>query len=98
MKRQNITRRQFFFFFTMARASAVVTAYAPNSRATASPIETTSEGNPQTAPSKFKESPMLAERVKKGELPVVDQRLPKDVLVVEPVQGIGQYGGTLRFG
>src|SRR5206468_6152830 len=27
-----------------------------------------------------------------------DQRLPKDVMVVEPVQGVGQYGGTLRFG
>jgi peptide/nickel transport system substrate-binding protein len=43
------------------------------------------------------ESPMLAERVAAGELPPVEERLPENPLVVEPVEQIGQYGGTWRF-
>jgi peptide/nickel transport system substrate-binding protein len=45
---------------------------------------------------KGKEAPSLAELVKKGELPKLSERLPKDPLVVEPVDKIGQYGGTLH--
>ncbi len=44
----------------------------------------------------YQEAPMLTERVKAGELPSVEQRLPKEPLVVQPLEGIGQYGGTLR--
>jgi peptide/nickel transport system substrate-binding protein len=40
---------------------------------------------------------MLAELVKAGKLPPVDERLPKEPLVVEPVEEIGQYGGTWRM-
>jgi peptide/nickel transport system substrate-binding protein len=41
---------------------------------------------------------MLAEQVKAGKLPPLEQRLPvaEDVLVVDPVEEIGQYGGTWR--
>lgn len=42
---------------------------------------------------KFNEAPMLAELVKQGKLPPVEQRLPKNPLVVTPVEEIGQYGG-----
>ncbi|MGQ9632386.1 MAG: ABC transporter substrate-binding protein [bacterium] len=45
---------------------------------------------------KYKEAPMLAELVRAGKLPPVEQRLPKEPLVVEPVEKIGQYGGTWR--
>ncbi|MBC7321362.1 ABC transporter substrate-binding protein, partial [bacterium] len=45
---------------------------------------------------KFKEAPMLAELVKQGKLPPVEQRLPKEPLVVRVVEEIGQYGGTWR--
>lgn len=41
-----------------------------------------------------KEAPQLAERVKAGELPPVEERLPASPLVVEPTEGIGVYGGT----
>lgn len=41
----------------------------------------------------FQEAPMLAEKVAKGELPPVDQRLPKKPTVL-PSASIGQYGGT----
>ncbi len=48
--------------------------------------------------SSFNEAPMLANLVKAGSLPAVDQRLPKDPAVVKPLVEQGTYGGTLRFG
>lgn len=47
-----------------------------------------------TIPSKFNESPLLAAKVKAGQLPPVEQRLPQDPLVYKPVDQIGKYGGT----
>ncbi len=44
----------------------------------------------------FKEAPMLAERVGRGELPPVSERLPENPLVVVPMEEIGRYGGKLR--
>ena len=49
-------------------------------------------------PKSFKEAPMLAEQVKAGKLPPVEQRVPQDLLVVKPVHEIGKYGGTWRRG
>ncbi|NPV09459.1 MAG: ABC transporter substrate-binding protein [Anaerolineae bacterium] len=39
---------------------------------------------------------MLAAKVQAGELPPVEERLPLSPRVVEPVEEIGQYGGTWR--
>ena len=50
-------------------------------------------GGEQGPRAKGKESPALAARVKKGELPPVGKRLPAEPYVVEPVDRIGQYGG-----
>ena len=44
----------------------------------------------------YNEAPALAEMVAAGELPPVDERLPDEPLVLEPVEEIGQYGGTWR--
>ncbi len=44
----------------------------------------------------YAEAPQLAERVAAGELPPVEERLPATPLVVEPLEGIGTYGGTLN--
>jgi len=44
---------------------------------------------------KYNEAPDLAELVKQGKLPPVEQRLPKEPLVVEPIDKIGKYGGEL---
>jgi peptide/nickel transport system substrate-binding protein len=41
---------------------------------------------------------MLAERVKAGELPPVEERLPVEPVVVQPVEEVGRYGGTIRVG
>ena len=45
----------------------------------------------------FRQSPMLDELVASGELPPVEERLPDDPIVVEPLDGIGTYGGTARL-
>jgi len=46
----------------------------------------------------YSEAPMLQELVEAGELPAVEDRLPHPdhVYVVEPLEEIGRYGGTLR--
>ncbi|MGQ9631750.1 MAG: ABC transporter substrate-binding protein [bacterium] len=46
---------------------------------------------------KYNEAPMLAELVKAGKLPPVERRLPENPLVVEPVEEVGKYGGTMRL-
>ena len=49
-------------------------------------------------PTTFQESPLLAELVKAGKLPPVEERIGKDPLVLKPVHGIGEYGGAWRRG
>ena len=44
----------------------------------------------------FNEAPMLKAMVSAGEIPPLSERLPEDVLVIQPAQEIGQYGGTWR--
>jgi peptide/nickel transport system substrate-binding protein len=44
----------------------------------------------------FSEAPMLQAMVAAGEIPPLSERLPEDVLVIQPAQEIGQYGGALR--
>ena len=76
---------------------------APPTAAPAQP--TKAPAAPTTAPaaptaaaaSKFKEAPMLADLVKAGKLPPVDQRLPANPAVVDAAE-IGQYGGIWRRG
>ena len=53
---------------------------------------------PAFAAAQYQEAPMLKALVDQGVLPPVAQRLPiaSDVVVVEPVEEIGQYGGTWR--
>ncbi|MDO4291936.1 MAG: ABC transporter substrate-binding protein [Eubacteriales bacterium] len=41
----------------------------------------------------YKESPLVHEQVEKGELPPIEERLPKEPYVIE-VDEIGAYGGT----
>ena len=44
----------------------------------------------------FKESPILAEKVERGELPPLEERLPKEPLVIVPENEVGKFGGTWR--
>lgn len=45
----------------------------------------------------FGEAPELAARALSGDLPPVESRLPANPMIVQPVEGIGRYGGTLRM-
>ena len=56
----------------------------------------TSLAGSASAQTKYKEAPTLAEQVKAGKLPPVEQRLPDDPLVVPVVERTGQYGGVWR--
>ena len=49
-------------------------------------------------PAKLGEAPMLAELVKAGKLPPVEQRVPEEPLVLKPAREIGKYGGLWRRG
>ncbi|MEV0385869.1 ABC transporter substrate-binding protein [Nonomuraea sp. NPDC050643] len=51
-------------------------------------------GAAQAADLNAKEAPALAKLVKEGKLPPLEQRLPKNPLVVPPLQEPGRYGGT----
>jgi len=46
----------------------------------------------------FHESAVLKGQVDRGQLPPLDERLPVNPMVLEPLVEQGQYGGTLRFG
>ena len=71
-----------------APTTAPVATAAPAQAATAVPVTV----------SKFNEAPMLADLVKAGSLPPVEQRLPKNPVVLDGLDGIGKYGGTIRRG
>jgi len=57
-------------------------------KATATPVPTAVEVS--------KESPLLAAKVAAGELPPLEERLPKVPLTLSPVDEIGKYGGRWR--
>lgn len=44
----------------------------------------------------YQEAPQLAEQVKAGTLPPVEQRLPETPFVLEPIESVGTYGGVWR--
>jgi len=44
----------------------------------------------------YAEAPMLAEKASSGELPPIEERLPTEPMVLETLDSIGEYGGTLR--
>jgi peptide/nickel transport system substrate-binding protein len=78
-------------------------AEAPVGEATEAPAESgeaesgEAESGEAAAPTQYAQAPMLDELVASGDLPPVDERLPAEPVVVEPVDEIGTYGGTLRF-
>ena len=54
--------------------------------------------DPALFPKSFEEAPALAELVKAGKLPAVQERIGQDPLVMRPLREIGRYGGTWRRG
>ncbi|HEY65443.1 MAG TPA: hypothetical protein G4O02_12830 [Caldilineae bacterium] len=110
MSKRMISRREFLRLSAIVTAGAVSAACAPGATPTPAPVEEATptpaapveaikaeEATPTPVPvevSKYNEAPMLAELVKQGKLPPVDERLPEDIDVVPVQESIGQYGGT----
>src|SRR5689334_12210588 len=87
---------------TAAPAAAEPTA-APAAEPTAAPVIPTAPAvaptsAPVAADTKFAEAPMLADMVSSGKIPAVDQRLPKNPVVLDGLDGVGKFGGSLRRG
>src|SRR6266550_9226513 len=110
MQRKAFTRRKFLRDTAAATGGFVFTGLAPEVWAqTSAPDQLGArfigrlEGpeiirDPAKWPKTFNEAPMLADLVKQGKLPPVEQRVPQEPLVVKPVHEIGKYGGTWRRG
>jgi len=107
--RKTLTRRKFLALSAGTVASAVLAACGAPQSPTSAPTQVPKPAPTQAAgaqptlvpttpakPTKFNEAPMLAELVKQGKLPPVEQRLPPEPLVVKPTSKVGKYGGTLR--
>jgi len=60
---------------------------------TAKPAEPTAVPEPE---SKYNEAPQFKEMVAAGTLPSVEERLPANPRVIEPLESIGEYGGLMR--
>ena len=78
------SRRQ-FLQVSAAATSAAVLGHVPFNLAAAQDMT-------------FTEAPSLAEMVAAGDLPAVADRLPVNPMVVEPLESVGVYGGTIRTG
>ncbi len=110
--KKKISRREFIQLSSLATAGLVAAACAGAGEQVAEQVEEqaeeaapevvaeTEEEAVEAAPpaGKYNEAPMLADLVARGELPPVDERLPNNPLVVETLEGIGNYGGTVRRG
>jgi peptide/nickel transport system substrate-binding protein len=107
-QRRKISRREFLRVSAVVAAGAVSAACTP--AATPAPTQVPAEPAPTATPlpaaaatptpappaSKYQEAPMLADLVKQGKLPPVDQRLPKNPCTLPVYDGIGNYGGTMH--
>ncbi|HEY65434.1 MAG TPA: ABC transporter substrate-binding protein [Caldilineae bacterium] len=100
MPKRELSRREFLRLSAVVTAGIVSAACAPSTpapepTATPVPVAPTTPTAPAAAPTtQYKEAPMLAELVKQGKLPPVDERLPSEPVVVQVIEEIGQYGGT----
>lgn len=66
------------------------TVYIP----TAEEVDVYFNGGEAVKAREFVEAPDLAEMVEAGTLPPVDERLPQNPIVVQPIESVGEYGGT----
>jgi peptide/nickel transport system substrate-binding protein len=77
-------------------APAAPTATKAPAAPTAAPAAPTATKAPAAPASKWSEAPMLADLVKAGKLPPIEQRMIADPLVVKAIEEVGAYGGTWR--
>ncbi len=83
---------------TKAPMATTAPTKAPVAEPTKAPVATAVPTKAAAPAPKYKEAPMLADLVKAGKLPAVEQRLPDEPLVVPVVEKVGTYGGVIRRG
>jgi ABC-type transport system substrate-binding protein len=103
---KKISRREFMRLTTIATAGMVAAACTSVQSPVAEQVEeqapepakaVVAEEKEEVMPAgQYNEAPMLADLVKAGELPPVDQRLPANPTTVPVVDRVGVYGGTIR--
>ena len=81
---------------TVAPVAAKPTAAPPPTAAAIGVSQQSAAPTAKPSANAFKEAPDLAQLVKDGKLPPVDQRLPTNPRVVTPLEETGQYGGVWR--
>lgn len=77
-------------------APAAPTATKAPAAPTAAPAAPTATKAPAAPAAKWTEAPMLADLVKAGKVPAIEQRMPSDPLVVKAIEEVGTYGGSWR--
>lgn len=82
-RKAGLTRREFLRVTSVATASGFLISSVPFGAA---------------RQMTYNEAPVLAEMVAAGQLPPVEERLPLNPMVVEPLESIGQYGGQWHGG
>ncbi|MDE0078806.1 MAG: ABC transporter substrate-binding protein, partial [Caldilineaceae bacterium] len=103
LPKTDVSRRDFMRVGAMATAGTVLVACGAGGEPAAeapmeeAPAESAAEAAPDSG-SMYNEAPRLAEMVANGELPPVDERVPVNPLVLEGLDGIGNYGGLWRAG
>ena len=99
----DVSRREFMRVGAMTTAGTVLVACGAGGEPAAeapveeAPAESAAEAAPDSG-SMYNEAPRLAEMVANGELPPVDERVPVNPLVLEGLDGTGNYGGLWRAG
>ncbi len=81
---------------TSAPAAGAATSAPAGEAATSGPAAAAATTAPAAIPTKFAEAPMLADLVKANKLPPVEQRVPKNPVVLDGIGAPGKFGGTLR--
>ena len=95
---RKISRRQFLIVSGATVSSSVLAACASSDdqgAVEAPAAEPAVESEPAVPGSKYQEAPQLADMVRSGDLPPVDERLPLQPWVIEIKDSIGKYGGKL---
>ena len=106
LRSDDISRRRFLQLGAIGTAGIVAAACAgaeaepaaEDMPATAADTEGEAPAQAPASPGGYREAPMLAEMVADGALPPIDERLPANPLVLEGMEGIGNYGGVMRRG
>ena len=79
-----------------ATAQPTPTAIASPATLAVGQARATPAGSPAMLPAKYREAPQLAELVRLGKLPPVEQRVGQNPRVITPREEVGVYGGAWR--